>query len=214
MLDWSRNPRTLRHVKGLSHAAARAHHGLHSTASNILDVAIRLFAERGFVAASVPDIARAAGISNGAMYRHFADKAALVNALYQRWKRVFVATLMTDLPPDDARAQLRHVWTRMAEFVRDEPAAFDFLELRDHRAYLSDESRALEAAALLPIVTFFEQAKARGEVRDAPTPTLIALIWGAFTGLVKAERMGYLALTDDDLAHAEAAVWAALKRED
>lgn len=50
----------------------------------ILDAAQRCFIARGFHAAAVSEIASEAGISQGLMYRYFANKRAMVLALIQR----------------------------------------------------------------------------------------------------------------------------------
>jgi len=44
----------------------------------ILDVAGKLFRERGFDAVSVDDLMKAAGFTHGGFYNHFASKAELV----------------------------------------------------------------------------------------------------------------------------------------
>jgi AcrR family transcriptional regulator len=43
----------------------------------VLDAAERLFAERGYAGATSRDLARAAGVSESVMYRHFGSKAGL-----------------------------------------------------------------------------------------------------------------------------------------
>jgi hypothetical protein len=49
---------------------------------------------------------------------------------------------------------------------------------------------------------------ARGAgVGGAGVDTLMALLWGAFVGLVKANRLGYLPLDDQRLARAGEACW-------
>jgi AcrR family transcriptional regulator len=48
-----------------------------ATQGMILESARRLFAERGFEATSIDDIAEAAGVAKGAVYHHFASKEAL-----------------------------------------------------------------------------------------------------------------------------------------
>ena len=47
----------------------------------LLDVAARLFAERGFKNTTVRDIAEEAGILSGSLYHHFASKEAMVDEL-------------------------------------------------------------------------------------------------------------------------------------
>jgi AcrR family transcriptional regulator len=54
------------------------------TRDHLLDAAAKLFAERGFEAASIDEIAAAAGYTKGAVYSNFASKTDLVIALIQR----------------------------------------------------------------------------------------------------------------------------------
>ena len=60
----------------------RSRRGPH-TRKHILDAALRLFSERGFARTSVRDIAEAAGITDAAIYYHFASKRDLFEALFE-----------------------------------------------------------------------------------------------------------------------------------
>ncbi len=51
------------------------------TAQRILGAATELFALRGFAAVSLDDVARAAGVTRGAVYHHYANKAGLFGAV-------------------------------------------------------------------------------------------------------------------------------------
>ena len=62
-----------------SRAAAKAR-----THENLLDAAATVFAERGYGAASVEEIARTAGTSVGSVYAHFTSKDKLFVALMER----------------------------------------------------------------------------------------------------------------------------------
>ena len=53
-------------------------------APEILDAALALFAEKGFAACRMDDIARRAGISKGTIYLYFDSKEAVFKALAQR----------------------------------------------------------------------------------------------------------------------------------
>src|SRR5580658_7190922 len=55
-----------------------------STRGRILTAAERLFAERGFDGASMPAIAKASGITAGAIYKHFDSKADLFFEVVRR----------------------------------------------------------------------------------------------------------------------------------
>jgi len=67
-------------------AVAEAHQ---STRERILTSAARLFAEHGFEGASMPAIAKASGITAGAIYKHFGSKGEL---LLEVMKRSFQST--------------------------------------------------------------------------------------------------------------------------
>jgi len=54
------------------------------TRSTLLDAAERLFQKRGVSRTSLADIARTAGVTRGAVYWHFKDKADLFDAMLER----------------------------------------------------------------------------------------------------------------------------------
>lgn len=63
---------------------------LEHTRSLLLDAAEEVFAEKGFVTATLDDIAYAAGYTKGAIYKHFAAKEELFLAVSDRyWRRYF-----------------------------------------------------------------------------------------------------------------------------
>jgi AcrR family transcriptional regulator len=63
---------------------------LEQTRSVLLDAAEEVFAEKGFTAATLDDIAGAAGYTKGAIYKHFATKEDLFLAVSDRyWRRYF-----------------------------------------------------------------------------------------------------------------------------
>lgn len=51
------------------------------TAQEILDSATLLLAERGFAEVSLEDVARAAGVTRGAVYHHYRSKAGVLRAV-------------------------------------------------------------------------------------------------------------------------------------
>jgi TetR/AcrR family acrAB operon transcriptional repressor len=55
-----------------------------ATRHQILDAAERVFLARGVAQTRLQDVASAAGVTRGAIYWHFADKAALFNAMMER----------------------------------------------------------------------------------------------------------------------------------
>src|SRR5215472_18261659 len=72
-------------VKSGSPASGRNHETREATTrERILASASRLFAEKGFDGASMPAIAKASGITAGAIYKHFEGKGELLLEVLRR----------------------------------------------------------------------------------------------------------------------------------
>lgn len=178
----------------------------------ILDAALVLFAERGFHGTPVPMVAERAGVGAGTIYRYFASKEALVNALYRRWKMAFIDCVSADFPMDKAtRAQWSHVFRRAVEFAQKNPQAFDFLELHHHAAYLDDESRAVENRVLTLAQSILGASRILKATRDEDPCLLISLVWGGLIQLVRSSRANLIELSPEVLDRFESLTWEALR---
>jgi AcrR family transcriptional regulator len=106
----------------------------------------RVFAERGYAAARLDDIAAAAGVTKPVIYRHFGSKKELYLALLERHR----ADLGGFLPPpseltfeEDVESLLRRVVDRWLDYVRENSHAWVML-FRDHSG--DEEIRAFRVA--------------------------------------------------------------------
>jgi AcrR family transcriptional regulator len=82
----------------------------------LTDVALRVFAERGYDGASMDDVARAAGITKASIYHHVSGKEALLERGLTRALDALFAILDEPGSRDGrARERLRFIVTRVAE---------------------------------------------------------------------------------------------------
>ncbi len=94
---------------------------------DLMDVAIDCFARYGFQATSIDRIAKAAGVTKGALYYHFKDKEELLFAAVKNRIGQFERRVVGDLTPvTDARAALR----RLAR------VCFDHATKSNHRRFI------------------------------------------------------------------------------
>ena len=186
--------------------------GSDETRAKIMESALAAFAESGFGGVSVPAIASGAGVAAGTMYRHFASKEALVNALFVHWKSALRDHLLADFPfGASPEVQFLTLWRRLHGFAQAHPRAIAFLELHHHGPYLSDASLSVEREVLLPILGYMQAGQATGAVREVPAEGLIAMVWGAFVGIFKAESMGYLSFDEALMEQLGACCWDAVR---
>ena len=120
----------------------------------IEDAATEVFAERGYLGASIAEIARRSGVSAPVVYDHFASKQELHRALLERHRDELVAVwrehLLTDEAPETRLPRGVDAWAR---YVEAHPYAWKMLFRETagdpeaaaiHRAVL-DGSRAMLA---------------------------------------------------------------------
>lgn len=178
----------------------------------ILDAALELFARRGYQATAVPDIAKAAGVATGTIYRYFDTKDALLNVLYQGWKGELNACVLAPAPDGfSAREEFGVMWRRLTGWLAEYPAQATFLELHYHKPLLDEKSRDSDRVFVQAIDRFVVDAVASGDVRPMPSKLVVALIWGAALGVLKMASDGHVTLEASVVAHAEASLWDAIR---
>ena len=179
----------------------------------ILDAALTLFADRGFHGTSVPDIAQLAAVGAGTIYRYFEGKEALVNALYQHHKaelgKALLAGFDASAPP---RSSFHRFWRQAIAFTVASPRAFQFLELHHHAPYLDKKSHDLESELLVLADRFIASATAQLIFKNVAPGVLLAIVWGAFRGVVQGGCEGRIDLTESTISQAEECVWEAIRR--
>lgn len=93
-----------------------------ATREALLDAAERVFLRQGVSRTSLSDIAQAAGVTRGAVYWHFKDKAALFNAMMDRVALPFNTKLeqLIQAPGDPLPAWCAHLQQVLRQIVEDE----------------------------------------------------------------------------------------------
>jgi len=114
-------------------------------AEQLLDLAERLFAERGFHAASMDELARRAGVSKPVIYDHFGSKEQLFATCVRRTGEVLADQVARAVREDsDPRARLRAGSIAYFRFLQDQLQAwvvlFDDEKARDAR-FAAEASR-------------------------------------------------------------------------
>jgi TetR/AcrR family transcriptional regulator, repressor of fatR-cypB operon len=178
----------------------------------ILGAALELFCEHTFDGTPVPLIAERAGVGAGTIYRYFDSKEALANAVYRHWKRELQRALVDDAPRGvPARDEFSHWWRALWRFAAEHPREFAFLETHHHAPYLDAESLQAGAGIMDGARALVRRGQREGSVRRVDADMLIAMVFGAFTGLVKSAGDRGVAASKKAIEDTEACVWAMLR---
>jgi AcrR family transcriptional regulator len=152
-----------------------------ATRSQLLAIATRMFAERGYEDTSVEAVLREAGVSRGSLYHHFASKEALFEAVAEEVETsVGARTLAAAAGADGPVAALRAgslAWIRLAGdpvvqriLLIDAPSVLGWERWR-----AMEEQHALGGIkAILHVVA--QQGKLRPELADTLAHVLLASV--------------------------------------
>lgn len=162
----------------------------------ILDAAAAIFGERGFHRATVRDVARRAGVADGTIYNHFADKHDLLLGLLDRLnesdrRAPDLAAATTDPFPAFLAAYLRHRFRVLGAPAQATLRAVLSEVLVDpalratYRDRILGPTFALAEASLARLV-------AEGAIRPFDAPLLARMLAAAVFGLLM------LRLLDDE----------------
>jgi AcrR family transcriptional regulator len=98
--------------------------------AQLVDVGRRVFAERGYEAASVEEIAERAGISKPIVYEHFGGKEGLYAVIVDREVEHIVSGIVEAISSGSPRERLEQAALAFLTYVKERPGGFAVL-LRD-----------------------------------------------------------------------------------
>jgi len=176
------------------------HHGALREA--LMTATLELIETEGIGAVSLRQVARAAGVSPGAPYHHFADRAALLTALSDEGFRR-LATALTDAraAADTANTALTAILTAYVHFGQRNPAYFRLMfrpELTKSHKSPQGEEAGEEAFAVLDSTV--AECLAAGVVRAVDRDVLAITLWSLAHGLASLWLDGQLDHHTDDPA--------------
>lgn len=164
------------------------------TRESLLDAAERLFAERGVSRTSLQDIAKAAGVTRGAVYWHFQDKAELFNAMMSRTTLPMEDTLKSidtereANPLGELKASMMDVMRRIAHDPRTQ-RVFDIATLKveyvEELSGIRDRHLNVHGSCQDHVEATFRRAQELGQIRPGLNLRVLALTYMALVnGLI------------------------------
>lgn len=161
------------------------HHG--DLRSALLDAALDVISEIGPQGLSIREVARRAGVSHAAPYRHFTDKNELILAVVEQGFALMQQTTLAEkaAADDDAASQFTASGLAYVNFALDHPAYYRIMfsgDLLSSTGHVSLQHTSREALQVM--VSDISQCQELGLLRDGD-PVIAALtIWSTIHGFV------------------------------
>ncbi len=173
------------------------------TIQALLDSALKVFSREGYAAARLEDVAKEAGVTRGAIYRHYGSKTALFARLVEETAQTGNADLEEAIQSGGSLAEILQnalvgTLQRIQADVRFREVMALVLVHAGDSPELGSLRRARSDEQLSRVGALFERARALGELRSDLDPSVAAQAFVAYQdGLVAA----YLANPGGDIAH-------------
>lgn len=180
--------------------------------AQLIDVGRRVFAERGYEAASVEEIAERAKISKPIVYEHFGGKEGLYAVIVDREMEHVVARITEAISTGTPRARLEAAAVAFLRYVKEHPDGFAVLTRDAPVATAGGGMSGLlsDVAERVGKIFAAEFKKAGYDVKAAPiyAHALVGMV--TFVGQWWTETRK--PSVDEVAAHIAALAWAGLRR--
>lgn len=154
----------------------------------IVCAALACFARDGYDATRIKHIAQAAGVSEGAIYRHFASKEELARELHLQVLATFSEVLASSIEGADLPlAQLERMARRTLDGYRETPDQFAFALLHAPRTSTADVPPGCE----LPVdvlANVLQRGQADGSIRSGDPRVLASAFLGCLVQPIAMSR--------------------------
>ena len=171
--------------------------------------ALRMFAEKGVDATSTRDIARAAGIADSALYRHYRSKDDLVWDLFSTNYADYGRRLAEATAEGPARDRIDRAVREVCRRYDEDPALFNFLLLMQH-GFLGRVADGPDNPVSV-LCAVIAEGVARGEIRPGDPTLMAAMVMGVVLQPATFKLYGRIADRFEDLADAlSAGAWRVL----
>ncbi|ARS25949.1 TetR/AcrR family transcriptional regulator [Sphingomonas sp. KC8] len=142
----------------------------------LLDAATVQFAEKGYDATSISGIARAAGVSDGLIYRYFTDKRALLSAVLERlFEKIIERTVAAVQNVAGIEKQLEQFIASQLSIFQEEPdlCRLYIRELRNSGNFRGSPLFHMTKRYTDLLVKVVEEGVASGEVLPDTDPKML-----------------------------------------
>ena len=150
----------------------------------ILEAMLDLVVERGFHEAPMSLVSERSGASPGLIYHHFASKDAIIQALYERVRRIKTESVLKGYRPEmEAREAFVQGLCNMYEFYRRHQREMRFLEQYESAGFVCTPDEDNEAVQAF--IRRFSPRSEGGVLQEWPRDVLEAMTLGTVGRLAR-----------------------------
>lgn len=150
---------------------------MHTKLPDIMRAATHLFVKKGIDGTTTKDIAKAAGVAEGALYRHYKSKEELAWQIFTSHLSRFTAELMAKVYPEPtAQGRIRKFVEESFAAFEEDQELYSYLILREH-SELEKYARTFAHPGDV-VLKIIQDGQKKGEIRAGDPYLLGAMFVG------------------------------------
>ena len=182
----------------------------------LLDIAKSVFAERGYQATTMEDIARAAGFTKPILYQHFDSKATLYQEIVTTTGAELVERLTRAVTSvTTPRSKIESAFRVYFEMVVNDTNAFRLLFIHAHEGETAQELRTIEVSLVGFLVPYIDVSIGHDHRRQLAAGIVGIAEGAAIAWLLQQEAKGWPVPAPDEAqrlaAHSATLAWGGLR---
>jgi len=159
----------------------------------IIESAIKMFAEKGYANTSTSEIAKAAGVAEGTIFRHYGTKDNLLLSLILPFLKKALPVMAENVFKEVLTEEtlyfedfLKGLFKNRIEFVNENREIFQIIvkEMLYSDSLRSEIAPFFSKSIATRVAQAIELFKERGEIIEMPTHTLVKMLMTTFGGFL------------------------------
>ncbi|PLX87555.1 MAG: TetR/AcrR family transcriptional regulator [Desulfuromonas sp.] len=181
----------------------------------VIDVARRLFVEKGFHNVSIPLIVKTSGVSTGAIYHHFANKESLAQYIHEKTLFEFNEMLISRLVGTTTVYQKLKAFAQLVlDIAENDPVLMQYMLFMRHDEFMSDHQPICYSEPFVWVQDTVAEGMACGELRQGDRLVSAAAFTGILTRVIEIRLSGVLPASLADMSEEIiTAAWQAIRAE-
>lgn len=181
----------------------------------VVDVARRLFVEKGFHNVSIPDIVKASGVSTGAIYHHFSNKESLASHIHDRTLSDFNEMLQSRLMGTSTTYQKLRAFAQLVlDIAENDPVLMQYMLFLKHGEFMSDSQPICYSEPFVWVQETVAEGMQNGELRKGDRMLHAAAFTGVVLRIIEVRLAGVLKEPlQESSEEVIAAAWRTVKAE-
>jgi AcrR family transcriptional regulator len=181
----------------------------------VIEVARRLFVERGYHKVSIPDIVKASGVSTGAIYHHFSNKETLARYIHDRTLAEFNDMLISRLAGTSTTYQKLRAFAHLVlDIAENNPVMMQYMLFVRHDEIMADHKPICYSEPFVWVQETVAAGIDNGELRKGDRLIAAAAFTGVLTRNIEIRLSGVLQKTLQERSEEViTAAWSAIKAD-